>query len=392
MDEGNDLPDRPGELPEAQPPAAQPTPISAAQPAAVGLGNKVRSAVNKFGLSRAYHLPPRRVPDADACLKDMLDSTADAPPTKRAIRPIKDIIHPYPNITSFLFNRYFRRPGREVSKSDRKKLQELLVDPRFDAMDLNGVNFDALDKEVAQDPQNPWDSTGWNSSPLVIEVPSGVKPTRAAQLDAQRERQRQRRHGELDLDASDVFRHEIKIFDVNHRSLLHILQEGVSEHSTATQLHFDGFEETWTPPYPHFPPELVYGEAYQSSVFLEAERALLESPPEPGCNLPRAILAYMFWSDATHLAQFGNAKAWPIYAILANLSKYTRCKPSERSAQYVAFVPEVRSATAQLLFRTYHARIRSVTISQTSYEREVSRSLRPSLRIASARLFTAFGG
>ena len=53
------------------------------------------------------------------------------------------------------------------------------------------------------------------------------------------------------------------------------------------------------------------------------------------------MLAYMFWSDATHLAQFGQAKAWPIYGLIGNISKYTRCRPSEHSAQYVAFVPPV---------------------------------------------------
>ncbi|KZV64559.1 hypothetical protein PENSPDRAFT_561883, partial [Peniophora sp. CONT] len=258
-------------------------------------------------------------------------------------------IFPYPNVSAFLFNRHQRRPGRDVSKSDRKEMQELLLDPRFKNKDLAGVNFDALDKEVARDPQNPWDSDGWKKSPLVIEIPTGIKPTRATQQEANRERQRQQRRGERDLEADKVFRHQVQIFDVNHRNLLHITREGCAEHATATQLHFEGFEERWTPPYPHFSPELVHGEAYQSPAFLEAEHILLESPPEPGCNLPRAILSYMFWSDATHLAQFGNAKAWPIYAIIANLSKYLRCKPSERAAQYVAFIPGIGDDLADKL-------------------------------------------
>lgn len=337
LDTGNDEPVGPGPLPEVD---EQPAPPPEPQAVPWRLGDKVRSAANKFGLSRAYHTRPIRVPDADATLKDLL-ADADTPPPKRKIRPIKDIIYPYPNVSAFLFNRHQRRPGREVSKNDRKETQDLLLDPRFNNQDLAGVNFDALDKEVARDPQNPWDSDGWKKSPLVIEVPTGIKPTRATQQEATRERQRQQRHGERDLEADKVFRHQIQIFDVKHRNLLHITREGCAEHATATKLHFEGFEETWTPPYPHFPPELVYGEAYQSPAFLEAERVLLESPPEPGCDLPRAILSYMFWSDATHLAQFGTAKAWPIYAIIANLSKYIRCKPSERAAQYVAFIPGV---------------------------------------------------
>ncbi|KII83440.1 hypothetical protein PLICRDRAFT_58395 [Plicaturopsis crispa FD-325 SS-3] len=46
----------------------------------------------------------------------------------------------------------------------------------------------------------------------------------------------------------------------------------------------------------------------------------------------------MFWSDATHVAQFGQSKLWPVYGYFGNQSKYTRCKPSSRAAHHVAFV------------------------------------------------------
>lgn len=82
-------------------------------------------------------------------MEDLLADT-DTPPPTRKIRAFKDIIYPYPNISAFLFNRHHRRPGREVSKTDRKELQDLLLDPRFDSKDLAGVNFDKLDKEIAR--------------------------------------------------------------------------------------------------------------------------------------------------------------------------------------------------------------------------------------------------
>ena len=41
-----------------------------------------------------------------------------------------------------------------------------------------------------------------------------------------------------------------------------------------------------------------------------------------GCNLERVIAGLMFWSDATYLAQFGNASAWPVYLFFGNQSKY----------------------------------------------------------------------
>ncbi len=38
---------------------------------------------------------------------------------------------------------------------------------------------------------------------------------------------------------------------------------------------------------------------------------------------PRAIAALQFWSDSTHLADFGQAKAWPIYLAFGNQSSMT---------------------------------------------------------------------
>ncbi|KIJ15229.1 hypothetical protein PAXINDRAFT_77681, partial [Paxillus involutus ATCC 200175] len=61
--------------------------------------------------------------------------------------------------------------------------------------------------------------------------------------------------------------------------------------------------------------------------------------PENGCTLLRAIAGLMFWSDATHVAQFGQAKLWPIYAYFANQCKYERCRPTARAARCVAYLP-----------------------------------------------------
>ena len=36
----------------------------------------------------------------------------------------------------------------------------------------------------------------------------------------------------------------------------------------------------------------------------------------------------MFWSDSTHLVNFGTAKLWPIYLLVGNLSKYICGQPN----------------------------------------------------------------
>ncbi|KAI5821824.1 hypothetical protein K523DRAFT_221291, partial [Schizophyllum commune Tattone D] len=85
------------------------------------------------------------------------------------------------------------------------------------------------------------------------------------------------------------------------------------------------------------------GELYSSEAFRRAERELLATPAEPGCDLPRVIAAYMAWSDATQIAQFGPSKAWPLYIFFGNLSMHARMKPSLRAARHAAFFPSVHS-------------------------------------------------
>ena len=46
----------------------------------------------------------------------------------------------------------------------------------------------------------------------------------------------------------------------------------------------------------------------------------------------------MFWSDSTHLANFGTAKLWPIYMMLGNLSKYVCALPSSGACMHIAYV------------------------------------------------------
>ena len=55
-----------------------------------------------------------------------------------------------------------------------------------------------------------------------------------------------------------------------------------------------------------------------------------------------AILPLLIWTEATLLANFGNAKLWPIYIYFANISKYYRGRPTEFLAQHLAYIPSVR--------------------------------------------------
>jgi hypothetical protein len=77
--------------------------------------------------------------------------------------------------------------------------------------------------------------------------------------------------------------------------------------------------------------ERVFCEVYDSDAFNKENDKIQRvpvPPDDPGCKREKVVIALMFWSDATHLANFGTAKLWPIYMLLGNLSKYFRSQPN----------------------------------------------------------------
>jgi len=106
------------------------------------------------------------------------------------------------------------------------------------------------------------------------------------------------------------------------------------------QFHFEPHELLWQRN-KDTDPVRVQGELYTSPAFIDAHRKLQDSPREPGCDLPRVVIALMFWSDATQLTSFGNAKLWPLYMYFGNDSKYGRCKPSCHLCEHVAYFQTV---------------------------------------------------
>ena len=127
--------------------------------------------------------------------------------------------------------------------------------------------------------------------------------------------------------------------ELHHRPIVSVIRERVlSDHEN---FHYEPYELLWQPTKdsPHY---RIHGELYTSSAFLSAHKELLESPPEPGCNAPRVIVALMFWSDATHLTSFRNTKLWPCYMYFGNHSKYLRGKPSQNLCNHIAYFQTVR--------------------------------------------------
>lgn len=333
------LPEGPGPLGNAEPSPSHVLPSRIC----LLVTESFRTLINSFGIMREYRGRPSRVPDADVGF-DQLRGDSVATPGNQGPKAIAEIIHPYPNMSSFLLNKWFWNRGANKSKADRKELIEnVLSHPDFKTEDLRGVNMDKLDAHVAQDADSPWEGNGWLNSTVTIDIPLGEKLTKSNKRQRAKDLQTARRHGEIDPDAPEVPTIRFNIPNFRHRSLLTIIRE-VFTSPPSKQFHFHPFKQYWKPMHSDVEPEHVFDEMYTSEAFLAADRELQSSPRGTDCDLPRAVAGFMFWSDATHVAQFGQAKLWPIYAYFANQSKYERCRPTAHAARCVAYLHAVSVA------------------------------------------------
>jgi len=87
----------------------------------------------------------------------------------------------------------------------------------------------------------------------------------------------------------------------------------------------------------------VFSEAYSSPTMLDAYTEINALPHEPDDDLECVLAPLMMWSDATHLANFGDASLWPFYLYFGNQSKYTWGKPTSSACHHMAYIPSVCS-------------------------------------------------
>ena len=259
-----------------------------------------------------------------------------APPKRRRLR---DIIHPYPNLSSFLFDHQFWTSSGSKSRNDRNALRDVIVREDFDPSDLKGVNFEAIEKKLRQT-----GGSGWRETPLTIRVPKGIKLTKAAKQAAAAEQSRLQR-GEASTATLErsIPGAPITIHDFQHRKICDIVRETFASDPAARSFHYHPYELKWTPPESDFE-ERVYGELYTSQAWLDEDAKIQSAvldPKEADKEAPRAIASIMLASDATVLGPFASSKAWPIYIYFGNQSKYDRAKPTQHAAHHLAYLPSV---------------------------------------------------
>ncbi|KAG2055844.1 hypothetical protein BDR06DRAFT_1044714 [Suillus hirtellus] len=167
-----------------------------------------------------------------------------------------------------------------------------------------------------------WMMTGSNQ---LSEAKDGWKETATEILVPTRERNLSR-NGQL-----------FTIPGFQYRLLTAVICAAFSE-AASKWFHFTPFKRFWTSPVTG-QEQCLYDELYTSDAWIGAYNDLQKQKRSDSCPLERVIARLMFWSDSMHLAQFGNASAWPVYLFFGNQSKYMCACPTSSACHPVAFIP-----------------------------------------------------
>ncbi|KAF9032192.1 hypothetical protein BJ165DRAFT_1358012 [Panaeolus papilionaceus] len=207
----------------------------------------------------------------------------------------------------------------QVAKSEvetTKFVHDVILSPTFQSHHLLG--FDAhqqnqlLDRQISQSQLH----NQFSKSSLQIQIPSGQQNVPSVPFNIP---------GFLSRNIVDVIK---EAFTSPYSHLLHFSPFRIFRRDPNTGVD-----------------ERLYGELYSSDAFLaESDKVRYKSPPDPNdpdCQREKVVAALMFSSDATHLTDFGNAKAWPIYLMLGNLSKYIRSQVNSGAMHHLAYIPSL---------------------------------------------------
>lgn len=200
--------------------------------------------------------------------------------------------HPYPNLSSFELGEWYWNQGLQKLQEDYIKLLQILGGEAFSAADVSSTCWRKINYQLGTNEYDEADAewededAGWKRTAITIQVP----------LSCTTEIPGPRLH-----EAAHLY----------HRSLVAVLREKLANARDNKLFHDEPYQLRWAPP--HLDGEVsIYGDLYTSAAFHEAHSDLQESPAEPECNL----LRLMFWSDATQLTTFGNAKTMAYLHVL----------------------------------------------------------------------------
>ena len=290
-------------------------PLPMAMPSPGQRSRRLDSMPNAFQVFRRYYAVdfPSHDPDEGlplAYFSDIARQTSN-----------KTSYSPYPNKSSFLLGEWFWHKGIQKSIKDFNALLQVLKDPDFSVDDIENTQWNLIHNQLGSSGSNERNTSwpndadaGWIKEPITLTVPF---------------------HKQMAHPGNKIF----QAGDFYRRSITEVMRERIAS-ADGHHFHYEPYELYWQPRLEHQPIR-IFGELYTSPEFLRIHQELQNSPPEPGCTLPRVVVGLIFSSDVTHLSRFGDAKLWPVYLFFGNDSKYRRCKPSCHLCNHVAYLQAV---------------------------------------------------
>jgi hypothetical protein len=275
---------------------------------------------DSFGQYRIYPSKPESIPDSSCELGDVSDIRLTHYPYNSAPpRSIPSIITPCPNISVFRLQYWHWNEGHKKSKGARESLvRDVICAPDFVPSDVRGLDWDQIDKSLATDCIDS--STGWMNDSVPIKLPPRTPAAAAA--------------SKLNPE-----KYTLLLPNFRHRLLTSTVIDAFSKNDPRF-FHYMPYQAMCKDPLTSNTYR-TYGEAYESqrmhNMHAEIQKIQLDQP----CTLPRCAALIMAFSDATQLANFGHATAWPICVAFGNLSKYKWCKPNTSNHYEVGYMPSV---------------------------------------------------
>ncbi|KIM59742.1 hypothetical protein SCLCIDRAFT_125682, partial [Scleroderma citrinum Foug A] len=233
--------------------------------------------------------------------------------------------HPYLNESSWHIGDWYWNEGTQKSKQSFKSLVGIITSADFQSEDLHHTNWVVINRQlgslgpILEPPQitsntEEWqaEDSGWMRRSITISVPFP---------------QRFLHPGPKNYTISNFY----------HWSLLSIIRKTLSDPARCRSFHFEPYLLRWQ--HSRGVNDIgVYGEIFSSQAFITAHRELQDIQLDPtGCSLLRRIVTLMFWSDATQLTFFGDAKLWLLYVYFGNELKYQRCTPTANLCSHAAY-------------------------------------------------------
>ncbi|KIK33637.1 hypothetical protein CY34DRAFT_18247 [Suillus luteus UH-Slu-Lm8-n1] len=230
----------------------------------------------------------------------------------------EDLLAAFSNPTSDLLMAYQYSGTGHQSVAELQRLTGFIGDPLFNNIDAASFSHTRESKNINAylEKSNPfWEEYGWRHSAIKIRLPkAGMKWNTETEAP------------------------ELKISGVHHQLITDII-ESIFQDDIARTYNMMPYREYWKSP--DGCDVEIFSEAYSSAEMIETYQEINDLPHEPGDDLERTVASLMFWSDATHLANFGDASLWPFYLYFGNQSKYTWGKPTASACHHVTYIPSL---------------------------------------------------